>query len=107
MMSTSTYTGHLGAVVATVSLAFDFHAVANHTAIAVVALRGQRVNRTFETIENMLAVFTGNNDLERLRILIPANFTTCHGSNSHFDEENRTSPCLLPQFLFHDTLRRQ
>ena len=48
----------------------------DYLAVAVGALRGERVNRTFETIEDM--AFAALGDGKTLVIIVPADFTTRH-----------------------------
>jgi hypothetical protein len=55
---------HLGAVVAAKDLAIDLNAVADHVAVAVAALGRQRVDRTLEAVEDVLAVFAVHDDFK-------------------------------------------
>lgn len=50
--------------------------MAENPAAAMVACRGQRVNRAFEAIEDVRA--SAECDLKRLVVGIPANFTSFH-----------------------------
>lgn len=80
LMSSPFNAAHLGAMVAAIHLAAGFHTVADDVAITVVALRRERVDRAFETVERM--ALTVSDDLKRLVVIVPANFTPHHGSLS-------------------------
>ena len=68
-----------GAVVAAVELAvLRLQAMADDLAAAMVAGRGQGVDRALETIEGVSAAAQG--DLKGFVILIPADFALCHRS---------------------------
>jgi hypothetical protein len=57
-------------------LAALFHAVTDDPAIAMLTGRRERVDRTFETIEDML--LSARRDLESLVVIVPANFASSH-----------------------------
>src|SRR5688500_305084 len=56
--------------------AIGFHAVANDLAMAVAAFRSERVNRALEAVEGVGCVVLDY--LERLVIVVPADFTSRH-----------------------------
>jgi hypothetical protein len=54
----------------------DFHAMADNTALAVLADRRDRLNGALEAIESVSC--TGGNQLEGLVIFIATDFAFCH-----------------------------
>src|SRR5262245_44181707 len=65
---------------AAVERAVDFHAVADDPALAVAAGRRERVDRAFETVEDVRG--SGLHDGECLVVIVTANFTPGHGALS-------------------------
>jgi hypothetical protein len=74
--------GRLSAVSTAVDLAFDLNAVADHMAIAVVALRRQCVNRALKAVKNVLSLLTVDRDFKRFFVFISTNFAACHDVRS-------------------------
>ena len=71
------------AIDATVNFPVLLDPVSNDTAIAVRAMRRQRVNRAFETVERVMLAL--HHHLERFVIFVFANFACRHITNvSHF-----------------------
>jgi hypothetical protein len=57
-------------------LAIGFDAVADHSAAAMRASRGQRVNGAFETVEEMPLAL--HRDFEAFIVIVSADFTLRH-----------------------------
>jgi hypothetical protein len=70
------HAGFVGAMGAAKELPFGFNAVAYYPAFAMFANRGQGVDGAFETIEVMRRPV--HHDFQRLVIVVPADFTSCH-----------------------------
>jgi hypothetical protein len=70
---------HFGAVMAAIDFAILFHAVANHVTVAMGAFRREGVYRAFEAVKNVLALLAGDDDFERLGVIVATNFAACHG----------------------------
>jgi flagellar biosynthesis/type III secretory pathway ATPase len=69
--------GVLGAMGAAVHHALGFHTVTYDATTAVVALRGQRVDRAFEGIESMF--MPGKGDDKGLIVVVTADVADSHG----------------------------
>src|SRR5258705_12401691 len=72
----------MGAMSAAINISARLHAVANDFAPTVLALRCQRVDGTFETIEIMRDPI--HDDLDRSIIFVSANFTWIHNPSSSY-----------------------
>ena len=103
----------LRAVITAENLTVGLNAVADHATVAMAALRCKRVNRTFETVENVFPGFTFNNHFECLLIVVSANFTACHDRPPNSFESSRPirfakyPATLRVQFPFQDLGRIQ
>jgi hypothetical protein len=62
----------------------DLDAVANDPALAVFADRSHRLNRTFETVENVTRA--GGYDLEAFVVFIATNFASGHGTSLNLND---------------------
>jgi hypothetical protein len=71
------YTRFARAVGATKILAPRLDAMANDLAAAMIARRGDLLNRAFKAVKDMTAA--ANDDFKRPLIVVPADFTLCHG----------------------------
>jgi hypothetical protein len=65
-----------GTVGATKNRSISFHAVADDSALAMLAPRRECVNRTFEAVKRVPLARHG--DLKRLVVVVPANFANAH-----------------------------
>jgi hypothetical protein len=82
-------------------LAVGLDPVPNHAAFAVRALGRQRMNRAFEAVEHVSR--PAGDDLERLVVVVSANFANCHsalpGGAAGFRPPHRafvSATCSLP-----------
>src|SRR5262245_23950317 len=73
---------HLRAMLAAEEGAVLLQPVADDADAAVLAGRRQRVDRAFETVEGVRG--SAHAHLERLVVIVPAGFTSGHGSNSRW-----------------------
>src|ERR1700674_3142264 len=68
---------HVSAVCAAVVAAGGFDSVSDDLAVTVLTLGRQRVNRTLEAVEDVMAA--GQNDLEGLVVVVSADVADSHG----------------------------
>src|SRR5262245_28328718 len=91
----------LGAMSATIVVALGFHSVAHDPAAALRAGRGKGMDGAFEAVENV--GLPGGDDLERLVVVVPADFARRHGFPPLRSSRpyNRLSSCFaLCSFTF-------
>jgi hypothetical protein len=76
----ASHTGLPGAVRAAIEFALRFHAVADDLAVAMLADRRERMDCAFEAVE-CVGWPLGEDNLEGLIVLVPADFAPWHGQH--------------------------
>src|SRR5215472_14403488 len=72
----------------------DFHAMSDHLALAMLANRGDSLNRAFEAVERMLV--PGRNQFKSFVVVVTANFTRRHFASLLHATGVRAHVIMLP-----------
>src|SRR5260370_17158302 len=91
--------GLVRAVGAAINLAASLYTVAQDAAIAVLALRRERMHRAFETIEHVrFAVFCHT---KCFVVIVSASLALCHGNPPQLIVAGSAAGCKKASFHFH------